>query len=90
MLRRSLWKRCVQRSTGLEGDGAGGEANGIANGFGEAVGAEWVVVCGADAVVCLQSGWLGGLNAGKLARAAAGRRRRRRRRVDVRVRNVMT
>jgi hypothetical protein len=90
MLRRSLWKRCVQRSTGLEGDGAGGEANGTANGVGEAVGAEWVVVCGADAVVCLQSGWLGGLDAGKLARAAAGRRRRRRRRVDVRVRNVMT
>jgi hypothetical protein len=79
MLRRSLWERCVQRRAGLEGDGAGGEANG----FSEAVGAEWVVVCGADAVVCLQSGWLGGLDAGKLARAAAGRRRRRRRRVDV-------
>jgi hypothetical protein len=90
MLRRSLWKRCVQRSTGLEGDGAGGEANGRANGVGEAVGAEWVVVCGADAVVCLQSGWLGGLDAGKLARAAAGRRRGRRRRVNGRVRNVMT
>jgi hypothetical protein len=83
MLRRSLWERCVQRRAGLEGDRAGGEANGTANGFSEAVGAEWVVVCGADAVVCLQSGWLGGLDAGKLARAAAGRRRRRRRRVDV-------